>query len=418
MGRLKKEALASNYYEKLLLLGVMEYHGLKKRKITGLEMEVLEKLVKQLLSENSISKELVQELAKAREGLMTKADILTAYIDKLEIYQYVLNRIELRFAKEIKQPQEEAFVEEIMEAIFSVRDNAVINESIKAVLGQLPVRMTKEKYFDRVYNGILVYQGADKASADAMLYDLWTGSMVYQPKMTEIYYTDYKKIIEEFEKLDDSALTKEVHHEMEQLLEETGEKLMMEMDTCMFLAEAVNHFYGAFLVSDLAAGTKELQSKLHSLLEMVQKGILEEAEEELSILDERVEVLLEKEERLEKGLLEADFEEAGIKELLMAQALDSESPFTEFNFEEEESVADRAWLEQEAGKLIDALKKRFCESSLVINRAIMANTLSKLPVFFQSSEELEEYIQNSLAQCQDIAEKVMSMKLIYHIMEG
>jgi len=42
----------------------------------------------------------------------------------------------------------------------------------------------------------------------------------------------------------------------------------------------------------------------------------------------------------------------------------------------------------------------------------MANTLNKMPVFFQSYGEIEEYIRQSLEQCHDLAEKIASVQLI------
>ena len=49
-------------------------------------------------------------------------------------------------------------------------------------------------------------------------------------------------------------------------------------------------------------------------------------------------------------------------------------------------------------------------------RGLMARILSSLPVFFNSIEEVEEYIQNSLAACTDADEKIVSMELIREIM--
>ena len=47
----------------------------------------------------------------------------------------------------------------------------------------------------------------------------------------------------------------------------------------------------------------------------------------------------------------------------------------------------------------------------------MAKVLSSLPVFFQSLDEVQEYIRNSLVSCTDYMEKAITMKLITDMME-
>ena len=48
---------------------------------------------------------------------------------------------------------------------------------------------------------------------------------------------------------------------------------------------------------------------------------------------------------------------------------------------------------------------------------MIAATISKFPVFFTSSKEVEEYIRESLERCSDVAERQASMNVIEAIME-
>lgn len=416
MAKLRKEELTRSYYEKLLLFAAMEYYTLKEEKTSGEEMKTVENAAEVLLNGgNALA--VKEELEALRNTLMEKMDVLTAYVDKLEVYQYALNRVELRFAKEPENIDETAFVEKTMQYIFSSKDNMIINSLIKEIVGQLPVRMTKGKYFERIGNSLAVYTGADKASLDSMLYMLRTSSMLYHPKKEEVYYTEYKEIVRTVENLDFSAITKEEHHEAETLLEKAGEQLSEEMDRIILLAEAVNHFYGVYLLRDAIKEEERLDKVVREVLETSKAEDFEKAENALKGLEGRQEKLLLREPELEKGLFEADFEEPMIRELLMAQVLGSDSLFMEFNFEAEETAVTKELIEEETGKLTLELKELFSKHSMVINRAVMANTLSKLPVFFESSQEVMDYITNSLEQCHDTAEKAMSMKLIYHMME-
>lgn len=413
MAGLKKRELANCYYEKFLLFGGMEYYSLKEDHKAGPFMDLLDRAAEALLEEGK--EEPVKELSLARDELMERTDILTSYVDKLSVYQYVLNRIELRFSDEIEPIEEETFLQKTMQYIFSTRDNMIINELIKEIIGQLPVRMTKAKYFERLENGLSVYKGADSSSLKSMLYTLRTSAMLYHPKREGQYYKEHGALLSKLQETDFASITKEEHGRLEKVLETAGEELMAEIDQCMLYMEAVNHFYGAFLVKPMTQ--QAVEPIVDSCLASVFAGDLGKAEGELRRLEGRQERLMEKEPVLEQGLFGAALEEEGVKELLMAQALGSDSLFMELDLETQDTVVDQAMAVEETQQLIKELKELFSQNPMAVNRAVMANTLSRLPVFFESSQEVMEYIQNSLEQCHDLAEKTMSMKLIYRMME-
>ena len=54
--------------------------------------------------------------------------------------------------------------------------------------------------------------------------------------------------------------------------------------------------------------------------------------------------------------------------------------------------------------------------SRLVRRAIMANTLEKIPVFFSTPQEVADYISQSLMLCDDEAEKYASKQLIQEMM--
>ena len=48
----------------------------------------------------------------------------------------------------------------------------------------------------------------------------------------------------------------------------------------------------------------------------------------------------------------------------------------------------------------------------------MATLLSKLPVFFNNTEEIQSYINVALMQCSDKAEQKATVEILKSIMEG
>ena len=72
--------------------------------------------------------------------------------------------------------------------------------------------------------------------------------------------------------------------------------------------------------------------------------------------------------------------------------------------------------EEAAEKLVEELKQAFKGQSRLVRRAVMANTLEKIPVFFSTPQEVADYISQSLVLCDDEAEKYASKQLINDMM--
>ena len=81
-------------------------------------------------------------------------EAITRYVDLFELYEYALNRVEYRFKEMDRVEDDEAFARKVLRYIFESDDNSVINNRIKEIISQLPVRITKEKYYDFMRSGI------------------------------------------------------------------------------------------------------------------------------------------------------------------------------------------------------------------------------------------------------------------------
>ena len=68
--------------------------------------------------------------------------------------------------------------------------------------------------------------------------------------------------------------------------------------------------------------------------------------------------------------------------------------------------------------LISKLKIFFESASVPVRRAVMATLLSQLPVFFNNTEEIQDYINSSLIQCSDEAEKKAVVEVIRMLISG
>ena len=102
--------------------------------------------------------------------------------------------------------------------------------------------------------------------------------------------------------------------------------------------------------------------------------------------------------------------------LLRAQKLLSNSMFINLEGEKEEETVDEDMVEKETKALIDELTLLFAEHDKVICRAVIANTINKMPVFFKDHKEVMDYVCYSFERCSDTFEKAACVEIINAIM--
>ena len=85
------------------------------------------------------------------------------------------------------------------------------------------------------------------------------------------------------------------------------------------------------------------------------------------------------------------------------------------NFDE---IPDDSYADMAAEKLITELDRLFTDCQQSVKRAVMAAVLSMLPVFFNNTEEIQDYINSSLIQCSDEAEKKAVVEVVRMIIAG
>ena len=383
-----------------------------------------------LLGDFLNGKEDVEALDTLRKGATREMEIVTAYTDCFQVYEHVLNRLEYRFLPEkkngIPEEDDQTMVSEIIHFLISSKDSAVMNNRIQMIVEQLPIRFTKAKFFSLVQSGLSVYKGSQKSSLDAILYMLRTESMLQLPEGME-ERRDLWDILQQFKTADYRNLTSEAYQNLSAGLTLASQRLLDDSGELVFAMDLINDLYVLLLSrNDGMMEGKEEQSFVRTL-DTVWRRL--EAED-FSVADEEIDSLLidlegKQERYFEKWLRlelphdgkENDEEKELYDRLKTVDRLLSGSPFIELQEEESENlIVDEKMLEQEEGILFGQLEELWTGMPRAVVRGIMARILSSLPVFFNSIEEVEEYIQNSLAACTDADEKIVSMELIREIM--
>lgn len=443
-----QERLSALYEQMALLRLTMEYYVLyetlqdsegKEKGYLSEVIKVVNQVAKEACSDEDMTEkkreELLLLLEKTREEVIAKMKILTMYTDRLAIYEHVINRVELKFENEYALTDVDMFAKKVCQYIFNGKDNVVVNENIKEVLGELPVRMARSKYFQLIENSMSVYKDSDKSSVDRFVYMLETSAMLYEPEGTKEYFEEIREFSERMAKVQFSALADQefrmIYDELQKnamviseiadlyvgiqnvlnsmycyLASKNKDKEMSEAEeACLQVITTISHLFADGKWQDIPAEAEEqlvfTEGKQEEISDDLMKleGILEEL------------TLAHKEELISLGM-EEHFERLKVVQQLISAA----GTFVELHQVQNTEPADEAYIAQETSKLIDKLKNLFANSEMCIVRAIIAATISKFPVFFTSSKEVEEYVLDSLQRCSDDAERQASINVIEDIM--
>lgn len=381
--------------------------------------------------------EAVKEADELRNEIMKRMNILTIYTDIFLIYEYVLNRVEYRFTEKHTEINEEEFEKEVLRYIFDSEDNYLINEKIKEMIGQLPVRMTKQKFFDLLKNSLHAYLGADITSFNTYLYMIRTSGLLLKDDEMQSCYPDLWEKKEFLSGLSYKDIKKEEYEKASNVLKAAS--LILDTETTIYLnmQEIVNELYTLLITTPYAgmayfdlqkkentvfSTIKEINKSFmnqkkdelpESLLEKFEllEGVQEELSEITTVLEDAL-YIIDKEHR---KLCESLMLEKQLNVLLRSNKLLSNSLFIDFNEQYEDDKVKEDRLKLETDKLMEELTNVFSEHDKAVCRAVMANVLNKMPVFFQNHKEVMDYVRNSIDHCMDSYEKEACVTIIMSI---
>lgn len=411
----------------------------------------LHQIIRQVFDGNTKEKQDYRELGEQLEGLRREVtdrmQVLTAYVDRFVVYEYVLNRLQYRFEERESMVEDSVFAQQVLNFIFSSQDNVTVNDNIRFVIGQLPMRMARSHYFDLIRDSISVYKDSDVSSLEGYLYMFRTNAMLYQTPSMDKYFTEFVPVLEELSQLDYENLDQAGYQIYAEKLRINASKLNDISDLYMLLQQLINGAYSVVLAADYEQ--EEIDCKaanvviqgindlfLHRESEIwnqAEESVLSDEEDKLYWLGQHFPAIEGQQEQIYEAMNMAD---AVLQETAQAQkdaivkmklenafgALDklqqlsSGSDFVDLESRQTEEKVTAAAAEKVAEELVAELKEHLKGQNRAVRRAIMANTLEKLPVFFTTPQEVADYVSQSLVQCEDEAEKYASKQLIQEVM--
>lgn len=379
----------------------------------------------------------LQKALATREAITKVMQNLTAFGDRYTIYEYVLNRKEYSYkdTSSMKLFDNEAFKSKILAYTSDNSDKASNRMKLVQVLEQLPMRMTRSRFFQIIEDGMRAYIGSDKTSVEDILYMIRTGSLLEEPENMKTEFSDlYEKSLH-VAQCYNQDMTEEEFVALQDYFAELFQILNDEMDCVLLAQELVNDVCCILMSASNAMGNVEerdwciqIVEKINTMFENPERPELynelddilmnlEGTQEMLGEQQESGEAVLEELKDAYKDRMDAE-QRAQFGILNKISMLLSTSHFGKLLDEKEETEeASEDYIMQEISKLVFELKAHFKKLSRVEIRAIMAKVITMLPLFVRNYNELDSYIDSSLANCTDLAEKMACVELIHNMID-
>jgi len=377
-----------------------------------------------------------KQLSIYREKLSDQVAVLAGYDDQVRQFEYIIRRKYPEAEALEKESSDDQSVMEIMAFVFEYEDNMTINNRIKSIYGQLPIRMSKIKFHEWIEQALLGLNGIHKKDLDNYLAYM---EETYAPESVKGHGLVMKSVYEEikaFENLyEDHIDESEVSGLFERL-----ENIQSVLESCVSLytytTTVINNMMGILnCLSKESYEQKELV--LNHFVETTQYMHSRRHEEHIvdAFLVNQLDTISDgfEDKRMDNSRWDGLFNEIKqghaneIIKLNLAKALEdlttiyilmSSSYFAPLvSTLEDLSIVDSSMIMAHIEAFINKLDAISQKDGRWQKRARIASLLSVLNVHHKSPEEIEAYIRDVFEDCKDQKEKRGSMEAIRSMMD-
>ena len=358
----------------------------------------------QVLKEAQKGSFLTGTLDSLRQNVIRDMESLTAYTDRLQLYEYLINRTEYRFRP---FPQEyesdpDHLCAKLMEEIKAAEDSTA-GLLLMDIRSQLPIRMTRARFLDMLEQELKQIEAEAGADILYLLERLETAAglaePVCHPQWEEIDALTRKLAGYDWRKPDQAAF-----EEAENCLRLVTEKLTRETDSYILLQDLINALYVILLTREQGFPLPPEEETYENLLTRLVYG-LEHDDEALNF--EALDELLMSLEGIQEAAADT-WEEASGDAFHKISLLLSGNLFTKLEDPSQKASDSSAAIHSFLSRLQTSLEK----ADKPLSRAMMAAVLAQMPPAAKDLEEVEELILNSLAACSDEGEKLGAMAVL------
>lgn len=395
-----------------------------------------------ILNKNRCSDEVINKLENLRIKNTNYVNILTTYTDIFSLYEHVINRIEYNYmsqdaslkekALRYENITEEDITRSVMRYILSENDNTIINEKISAVITELPVRMTKSKFYEHLTDAFYLYNNQEKQSLKDFSYMIKSNAVL---ETEHINGDSFKNLFELYTLFNNSSfenLSKDEFDNLKNALELAVDILNDTVSVHMLFQEILNDLFIIVLGKQYFLNETEEYNNLKTFFNVINnaeedgffnnfddnisdiftntEGVQEEIAEKLSKYDALLDDNKSYNEILESLMLKTQFDN-----LRIMRNLSSGSLFVSLENNTDNDLADEKYIENEVNGLITEFDNSFKNNEKILNRSRISVTLGTLPVFFNNITQMQDYIYDSLCNCRNSSEKTAVKEILLTI---
>lgn len=375
-----------------------------------------------------------KEIHEIRNQITAKMRILTSYTDALQIYEYILNRLEYSYEIVDEDVDTEAYAKKVFQYLFQDQDKMVVNSRIQMVVAQLPVRITKSRFYEILQESLKIYTGAECSSVDDFANTIRACSGLERPEGFETEYPLLHDTLKALEELDYMNLPKEDWQYYTDKLQEMAGYIENIVTDYLMLEDIVNEVYAVMTACIYVKDETQEMGYASKILECVLEAMANEtpidemAEDCFFALEGTPETLSEKLMKGE-GLLfdlwsqyQKELEAQNLIEeyadLNLISKLLCNSVFIDLKPDElTPEIADSIYIEQVKKELVEEFARSFASQNKLINRARMAMVMGNVPVFFNSQQEISDYLNYALEHCNNNSERKAVIAILDEMME-
>ena len=329
----------------------------------------------------------------------------------------------------------EQFSAEVFNFIFADKDKVAVNAKIQQIVGQLPLRMTKARFYDIIGQTLSIYNGCEISSLDDFIETVEETALLQLPEKFETEYSSLHEAYEIIKEGDYAHLDFDGYRNLSTVLDKSAGFINDVVSDYMMLIELVNDLYSMMLAAECKSGVSESCMRALSIIRRIyesmenedefptdaydmlvaNEGAQEEAGEHRMVLEAPIYDIVSSNQPdiIRLGLEDAYHRIDTLEKLL------SGSMFVDIDHVKIETgaLADSEYIISKKDKLIEEFGEVFTGNSQVVNRAVMAKILSTIPVFFNTQQEIKDYIDNALVRCSNRSEVLACYVIIQGIME-
>ncbi len=430
--RFARLRLAMNYYTFFEVLDDTE----NKEEIKELS-DRLNQIIKDGILSDGDRDKFTKDIDDIRKNVIKTMQVLTSYADAFDRYEYVINRVEYNF-KDGELPakyDDGQFTRKIMQYIVADEDSVVINSRISEVIGELPMRMTKQKFFERLNDGLNVYSETDEKSFEDFLYMVRSSAMLDSVADDDDTFENLQSIYVSLKNADYDNIDEKEYNRLRDMITYAAGYIEDRVNIYMLMQQVINDVYAMLCTSPYVKEQGDEEAACKSIIAYINDTFSNGGE----AYDEKIEndfISIEgKQEKihgdymsyehvldeLKTTLSEKDVEQSLIdcyNMMYKVQILVSDSLFVEFDgntLNDKDMTKD--YFEKRKNDFMSEVKTFFDNHGRTVNRAVMSAIIASLPVFFNNLQELQDYIYNSLESCRKESEKIACIEIINSFIE-